>query len=340
MERPNIYHIVLDAYGREDVLRDLFEHSNAPFLEFLRSRGFQVAARARANYPVTILSLASVLNADYLQAFISPWEPRSTDDGPIIRALKEPAVVATLRSLGYRIVTYSSGYYPTELSSPDLRFDGRRLNGFLAQALGYIQLPFLRSLISEQLHLNYRQMLLSTLSALPDSAELSGPNFVFAHIVAPHPPFVFSASGEPVVPDKLFSQGDGDHYGDRSDYRARYIDQLVFVSRKIQEAIAQILESDSNAVILLQGDHGPGSETEFRRRDQTNYRERFGILLATRLPPGAPPLPDETTPINAMRMVLNSALHQELPLLPERSWYSGLARSFDLRDVTAEAASP
>src|SRR6185436_13610353 len=39
-EKPDVYYIILDAYGRQDVLRDTLHYDNSPFLDALRERGF------------------------------------------------------------------------------------------------------------------------------------------------------------------------------------------------------------------------------------------------------------------------------------------------------------
>ncbi len=62
---PNIYYIVLDMYTRGDVLADLYQHDNGPFLQALRDRGFYIAERSHSNYPCTILSIPSALNMNY-----------------------------------------------------------------------------------------------------------------------------------------------------------------------------------------------------------------------------------------------------------------------------------
>src|SRR5690349_7474991 len=64
--RPDIYYIILDAYGRADVLQSLMGYDNHDFLNALRQRGFYVADCSQANYAYTEFSLTSSLNYDYL----------------------------------------------------------------------------------------------------------------------------------------------------------------------------------------------------------------------------------------------------------------------------------
>lgn len=63
---PDIYYIILDAYGRSDVLKDFYKYDNEPFLEWLSQKGFYVVGKSRTNYVHTYLSLASSLNYCYL----------------------------------------------------------------------------------------------------------------------------------------------------------------------------------------------------------------------------------------------------------------------------------
>jgi hypothetical protein len=64
--RPDIYYIILDAYGRQDILQAFYELDNSSFLNELSARGFYVADESSSNYIQTMLSLSSSFNMDYL----------------------------------------------------------------------------------------------------------------------------------------------------------------------------------------------------------------------------------------------------------------------------------
>lgn len=102
-DRPDVYHIILDAYGRDDALG---EYDNSSFLEALEERGFYVAREATSNYRDTIESLASSLNLAYLHD-IEPRPPESRNDA--IALVQSNALAATLKSLGYTYVHLESG---------------------------------------------------------------------------------------------------------------------------------------------------------------------------------------------------------------------------------------
>ena len=59
---PDVYYIILDAYGRADSLKTFYGYDNTPFLQALEQRGFYIARHSRANYDQTPLCLASALN--------------------------------------------------------------------------------------------------------------------------------------------------------------------------------------------------------------------------------------------------------------------------------------
>ena len=102
--RPDIFHIILDAYGRQDALGD---YDNSSFLAALEERGFYVASEATSNYTGTLVSLASSLNLAYLHDF-EPRPPANTSDA--IALVQNNALVATLKSLGYTYVHLESGH--------------------------------------------------------------------------------------------------------------------------------------------------------------------------------------------------------------------------------------
>jgi hypothetical protein len=80
---PDIYYIILDAYGRADVLQEMFGYDNVPFLQSLESRGFYVAECSQSNYGQTMLSLTSSLNFNYLDSLTSSLTPDEDTRAPL-----------------------------------------------------------------------------------------------------------------------------------------------------------------------------------------------------------------------------------------------------------------
>jgi hypothetical protein len=119
-EYPDIYYIILDAYGRSDIIKTLYDYDNSDFINSLESLGFYVADCSQSNYAQTELSLASSLNMDYLDALNASFISGNTDRSPLWPLIKHSAVRAFLESLGYKTVAFATGYGWTEIDDADI----------------------------------------------------------------------------------------------------------------------------------------------------------------------------------------------------------------------------
>ena len=63
--KPNVYYILLDGYGRQDILHEIMNYDNEPFLKKLEDFGFVVGRKARSNYHFTGASLSATMNMSY-----------------------------------------------------------------------------------------------------------------------------------------------------------------------------------------------------------------------------------------------------------------------------------
>ena len=317
---PNIYYVILDAYARSDVRRTLYYHDNTPFLDHLRKRGFYIAEKSRSNYYLTSQSLTSAMNFRYLPQIVDP-------------RLLESRVVTFLKEHGYVVAAFSSGIDTTELTGCDVYlrpvwtmddFQNKLLSstpiGVLLQELGVWD-PY-------EMH---RRRILYALDHLHEAPRPGTPTFVFAHILCPHPPFVFGPNGEERNRDVGFDYSDADHLVrdgaggiTRLQYARQYIDQVKFIDRRVQEAVDRILETaDRPTVIILQGDHGPRSRLRWGRLGDSCVTECLSILnayyVAGQKPDG---LHERITPVNTFRVLLNHVFGTEYDLLPDRSYFS------------------
>lgn len=96
--RP-ILHVMLDGYGRSDVLKEYYELDNSEFLSALKNIGFEINSKARSNYSTTVQSLSSMFLMEYIS------EARST----IQNHLANPLGITLLRKAGYRIEATDPG---------------------------------------------------------------------------------------------------------------------------------------------------------------------------------------------------------------------------------------
>ncbi len=337
---PDIYYIILDAYPRADVFEELYGASNAEFLDFLRARGFQVIDDAHSNYGQTNLSLPSSLNMTYLDALPGALAEAPPDRTPLERLIRHNVLVELLRDAGYRLVAFESGYKLTELDNADVYMASRNpymstlerpLFSDSALATWVRCVPGGHAWFLEATHANHRACVEYVLSELPSAAHLQGPKFVFAHVIAPHPPFVLGPNGEKTTPERIYQLGDGsDFQGTHEEYIEGIRAQTTYVSKRMMEAVEGILSnSEEPPIIIIQSDHGPGSRLSWEAVEDTDTWERLSILNAYLLPGCEGCVYDTITPVNTFRMVLNEYLGASLPLLPDKSYITTWRAPFD-----------
>jgi hypothetical protein len=312
--QPDVYYIILDAYGRADVLQDLLGYDNSEFLNSLRQRGFYVADCSQANYAYTEFSLTSSLNYDYLDQL-----DVSHSRAERIALLKHSAIRSFLDANGYEIVAFPTGWAFTEWKDADLYVDYQRPVTSLTEFETLILDTTLVRVVSDsrsskQANASHKDLRrLRVFSLLENIKKLPGRDgnlFVFAHLVVPHLPYTFGPNGE--VPQ---FQGKN---ATRDEIAAAYVDQVRFVNREILKVIDTLIQdSDVPPVIIVQGDHGPLpdlTEDPLQRLPILNAYYLPGISMETSLYPSI-------SPVNSFRVVLNSYFGQHLPLLEDRSYF-------------------
>jgi hypothetical protein len=351
---PDIYYIVLDMHARSDILKQVYGVDNSPFLDFLTAHGFQVARQGRANYAHTYPSLASSLNFEYLDSLARVYGGRTYDEAPLVNAIRNNRLVDILRQHGYSTLVFSSGDAGIALAHQDVLLAPRwNLTEFQSLLLSTTPLPVLLDLvIHKSFYDQRRELVLYALRNLPRAARTRHPVFVFAHILCPHPPFVFGPNGETINPrgTPVFTANDGlQVVSNRSDYLRGYAGQIEFLDRQVEATVSGILaESPSPPVIILQGDHGPESDLDWGHPEPDALVERFAILNAIHLPENAvrpdsgtvsgerladSVLYDSISPVNTFRVVLNRLFGAGLPLLPDHSFFSGAQSSYLFYDL-------
>jgi hypothetical protein len=327
---PDIYFIILDMYGRNDVLVQEFDYDDGFFLEQLEDMGFYVASCSQSNYHSTSYSLSATLNTNYLPELSDQFTPQSTDTALMWHLIQNSAVEKALRERSYKVVAFETGYEWTEWEDADYFYTLRsaKINNFEDLLLrnsfpsvfsekGYLDTYLLTA--DQRKH----DLSLYVLDELENVPLLPGPKFVFAHLTIPHPPFVVGPNGEfEVIPPHYENNED---YYIKDEYKIGYRNQLAFLNARLPQVFQTILQNSSQPpVIILQGDHGP----RFVKTDK-----QLDILNAYYFPAPGPELYPSMTPVNNFRLIFNTYFGASLPYLSDKSYASDLDRPYDFREI-------
>ena len=278
-ELPDIYYIILDTYTRADCLLENYDYDNSTFLDDLQAMGFYIANRSRCNHCYTQGSLVSSLNMNYMSDLTAILEDNNLGDD-IWVLLKHSIVRESLEQIGYQTIAFDTGFEWSRLRDADtyLAFDKAPLVFqtidpfealFIKNTMGriWIDLQY-KSIMNENQSLfevvsnvnfpyeGYAKRQLFILEQLPQLAALSGPKFVFAHVLIPHVPRVFTPQGE-IQSDPGYYSGELAGPIDDVYDKLGYVSEIEFVNNRMLEILPQIIENSSlPPIIVLQGDTG------------------------------------------------------------------------------------
>ena len=339
----NVYWIVLDGYPRADVLKQFFDFDDAPFLNRLRDLDFVVYDHAVASFPETVFSISSTLSLGLLVD-----ETGSPNKIPPINDLAgrvrgRNVVVATMRAMGYRYIHFQNGY--DDLTQCPLEGaicirgnvgHGLQLDEFDVALLSKTPLIDAITLGNSRLKIDETPFARGAVSDVTDRlSEIEangGPFFLYAHVLAPHPPIRFrqDCSIRPADPD--LQRWDADD-------KPAFLEQLACVNSEAIDLVGKIVGHDPKAIVVVQSDHGTafrgqfaplhddrddpsGHGETFRGQlkkpydawDASDVKERFGALNAIRMPAAcAEDAAGTIDLVNTFARVLSCISGQRLP---------------------------
>lgn len=304
---PDVYLIILDKYARSDVIEEAYGYDNSEFVEGLEELGFFVPKCSRSNYAFTVMSLSSQLNFAFVEDL--------TDD-PSLETTKaliqNNLVFDAFEEVGYTTIAFEMGYSWGNMKNSDYYFD-EYPEDIETWSLSSFEILYLKStlgllLFEDEAELGAQITLsdlevkaertLLVLDVLPEIPQMSRSKFVYAHIISPHPPYVFNADGTLNMDAEEISASEG------------YPEQLEFLQPRILDIVQQIIETSTTPpIIIIEGDHGFGKEYV-----TSNF-------MALYLPDGgAEGLDDYLTMINVFPYIFNTYFGTDIEYLPDISY--------------------
>jgi len=348
-DAPDIYYLILDGYGREDVLRSDFGFDNSAFLQKLKDRGFYIADQAVSNYPFTLASLTSTLNFAYLDELVGDQLGGSSDRRFLREHMEENRTSRLLKAAGYQIVSFSSEYTEGQIGYVDVDMTRWWYPGQYGQAMFLMTpIPALLGAFGQPgLYDLHRLRVEDPFERMDEAVAVPGPKFIYGHVMYGHPPFVFSQDGGRISEAGAYTWDDGSRLlGDEHDQRDRYIagytGQLEYLNTRLLDAVDEILAgSDQPPVIILHGDHGPGSRYSTESLEHTDVRERFSIFYAALLPDGGvEDFYPSISPINGMRLLFNRYFGTEFEPVDDVRVFTPFLLPYHFTRVEDEGLAP
>lgn len=342
--RPDIYHIVLDGYGRSDVLRDIYRFDNSDFIGQLEGLGFDHADRAVTPNNQTLAVMNSMFSGNYVRdipesAGMTPQNYRRK----LYNELQRNPVFEILRELGYGLYSVRPEYPLVQMEKVDKEFLAR------PEAVSFLEL----AVVGQSGLFPIAVMLSRPSTASGDSKDggetgssavaineqldasfsefLESPFFFYTHIVAPHPPFDVDRMGgfrKSILASRGMADGDHSHYGNpeaRREYWRGYLEKLQFTNREVLRYVTQVInERPDPKIIVIHGDHGGGLYFDHDDASATCLRERYSPLLAVYSSDGRlqEAVPNDLNLVNLYRVIFNEYFGTDMAMLPGRSFFA------------------
>jgi hypothetical protein len=258
-------------------------------------------------------------------------------------------VYKSLKPLGYQFVSFATGFDPTDTGKTDIYLSPfNHMTEYERTLLVNTPLKYFVSKGKElDIYDMSRERALFLFDHLPEVAKLPGPKLTFAHILLPHPPFIFGENGEDVSPHHVAHRwSDGniyhEHYRGETPYVNGYAAQVSYLIKRVDVMIDQLLKnSPEPPVIIIQSDHGSGLNFNVTNDKLTDHHERMSITNAFYFPDRKyDELYPSITPVNSFRMVLNHVFGTKIERLPDTNFYSTAMTPLNFVDVTDRVRLP
>ena len=277
--------ILLDGYPREDTLIDLGV-DNGAFYSALEERGFDIYPTATSVHGWTHRTLQAML--------VGSAEGIPDEAGPVdaLRAVRQQLVAPDGWDLldppnGHTTLRGGNHLGPGGINEIETHLLAQSIIGKVLPGLG-------RQLIADAL----RSRLDRGLEIL---TTYDGPR-MFAHLLTPHPPFLWNDVGEPIPIQQCWPDCQAFHAAieqvprTMNAWAAGMGNQLEALNPRLLAAIDSITDREPDAVIVLFSDHG--ARYSYRTRDE--WHRSF---LAARTPGNPELFANEPHPHAVLRLV-------------------------------------
>ncbi len=305
---PDIYLLLFDEYAALPSMEEVWGYDNSAFARKMEDKGFFFAHNSKTRFVFTHMAVPGILNLDYLEEDISRSESSLIyNDNLLFNQL--------YHELGYGIYFldgWGSFEYTFQIPVEDFVClyntdygQAYRLDEFSYLVLSRSMLMFFKDrLIDKDANLYYQahNYFFDYIEGFPLRSNPGGqPRLLWAHVMAPHLPYVFDKEGG-------FNENPTNYweYRDISPevLRALYLEQYIYVTQRIDELTTTILDqSETEPVIILLSDHGPRKGSVGVADPKQHHRVLNAVYFPGR---EYSELYDSIAPVNTMRVLFNT----------------------------------
>jgi hypothetical protein len=345
--KRDVYWLTFDRYASDRAFQLQFGIQNG-LTPWLREHGFTVLGDSHANYITTSLSLATTANVEHLEALTAGATPGVPVRERIYDSLQSSVVAQQFKALGYRYEHVGSWWTPTRTDAgADVNFNVAGTSDFSSVLLEESAVPLaLRALgISEQTFSKQFQHGRYELDTLDRLVDQPGPKFVWAHVLLPHPAYVFDTNGS-FIPSAKARE-----LGEKEAWRR----QLEYTNSRLRSFFEKLLAlpEERRPIIILQADEGHwfnrSAEKDAEANDTFDWATatpeqleiKFGIMNAWYVPGGVDlGLDPKQTAINTFPILFDRYFGLNYAMLPDRVTASvGWVYRNKLLDITERLPS-
>lgn len=278
-KKPNVYFIQPDGYVSFSTLRDeLYRVENHAFEIFLETNNFKTYPNFRTNYKSTLASNSGTFMMRH-HYYDYNWDVQEVENAREI-IISENPVLNAFKNNGYETYFLSETYY---------FLNNRPRLGYDHSSIPYGKIPFLNKGLGEE------ESVLEPLEQyLSDAIEK--PKFFFIQILKPA--HINTTAGS--------SQG-------AAKERLAYIKRLKESNQLMKKLINEILEKDTQALIVIMADHGGfvglnyTGEGDTKTTNKAIINSIFSTNLTIHWPNNDVPEYDNKlkTPVNVFRILFS-----------------------------------
>ncbi len=335
VEHPDIFLVVLDGYPGIQASRMDTGDAKTALIDELEARGFTVPTSAWSPYWSTQLSIASLLQMSY--PVTEPFDGDATTQALYAVIGGDNQLFELMKREGYDTYFVESGWSGSGCGA---NVDFCESSAFIDGAMFFtlwdtVAGPYVSSSIGNAFTLGPRKTMDWIIENVERISSDGRPSFVFAHLVAPHPPFFLDDTCDIEV-EAARSGSSFYNAGVQDAEREEYFAEQTRCVDSFMIDVADLTTSDT--VVIFTGDHGTDRRLQLSTPPdewgQEGIVERMNVMVAVRTATGCS-IGDPIIVPNLMRRVLSCYAAHDVSDNPNRMFIKPMVEinSDELEDL-------